>query len=171
MTSPARSISTVSPTRMSLRRISSSLWRLTLRIVTPASSTGSSLATGVSVPVLPTWTSIDCTTGGACPAANLKAMAQRGGCMGEPSRHWGRKRGVEGKRGGLGGRRILKKKKKNSLQNGLPLYARARLTEENLSYDLDALDHDTAAGRRLWRQSSGSTSVDVCGRRCSCERG
>src|SRR5438132_1044252 len=66
MTSPARSISTVSPTRMSLRRISSSLWRLTLRMVTPASSTGSSLATGVSVPVLPTWTSIDCTTVGAC---------------------------------------------------------------------------------------------------------
>jgi len=51
---------------------------VTLRIVTPASSTGSSLATGVSVPVLPTWTSMDCTTVVAWRAANLKAIAHRG---------------------------------------------------------------------------------------------
>jgi hypothetical protein len=78
----------VSPTRTSLRRTSSSLWRLTLRIVTPASSTGSSLATGVSVPVLPTFTSIACTTVVAWRAANLKAMAQRGWCAVAPSRRW-----------------------------------------------------------------------------------
>src|SRR5712692_9988093 len=54
MTSPARSMSTVSPTRTSLRWTSSSLCRLTLLTVTPDSSTGSSSAAGVSAPVLPT---------------------------------------------------------------------------------------------------------------------
>ncbi len=54
MTSPARSMRTVSPTRTSFFRISSSLWKLTLLTVTPASSTGSSWAVGVSAPVLPT---------------------------------------------------------------------------------------------------------------------
>ena len=86
MTSPARSMSTVSPTRTSLRRISSSLCRLTLLMTTPASGTGSSLATGVRAPVLPTLTSIALTTVVAWRAANLKAIAQRGWCVVEPSR-------------------------------------------------------------------------------------
>jgi len=71
-------MSTVSPTRTSLRRTSSSLWRLTWRITTPASSTGASLATGVNTPVLPTWTSIARTTVVPWRGANLKATAQRG---------------------------------------------------------------------------------------------
>ena len=55
-------------------------------MTTPASSTGSSLATGVSAPVLPTCTSMDWTTVVAWRAANLKAMAQRGWCVVAPSR-------------------------------------------------------------------------------------
>ncbi len=47
-------------------------------MVTPANSTGSSLATGVSAPVLPTFTSMACTTVVAWRAANLNATAQRG---------------------------------------------------------------------------------------------
>ena len=54
MTSPARSSSTVSPTRMSLRATSSMLCSETLRTVTPPTATGSSSATGVSTPVRPT---------------------------------------------------------------------------------------------------------------------
>jgi hypothetical protein len=71
MTSPARSISTVSPTRMSLRRISSSLCRLTLLMTTPASGTGVSFATGVRAPVFPTFTSIAWITVVAWRAVNL----------------------------------------------------------------------------------------------------
>ena len=71
---------------MSFRRISSSLCRLTLRIVTPASSTGVSLAVGVSAPVLPTFTSIASITVVAWRAANLNAMAQRGWWVVEPRR-------------------------------------------------------------------------------------
>src|SRR5215470_8013875 len=78
MTSPARSMSTVSPTRTSLRATSSSLCRLTLLTVTPASSTGSRLAAGVRAPVLPTLMEMSTTRVVACRAANLKAMAQRG---------------------------------------------------------------------------------------------
>ena len=79
-------MSTVSPTRTSFRRTSSSLWRLTLRITTPASSTGASFATGVRIPVLPTPTSIASTTVVAWRAANLKAIAQRGWWAVEPRR-------------------------------------------------------------------------------------
>ena len=71
ITSPARSISTVSPTRTSLRRTSSSLCRLTLETVTPASSTGSSWAVGVSAPDLPTLIVIETTRVVAWRAANL----------------------------------------------------------------------------------------------------
>ena len=53
---PAFSTTTTSPTRMSLRSISSALCRLARLTVVPASSTGSSSATGVIAPVLPTWT-------------------------------------------------------------------------------------------------------------------
>ena len=56
MISPAFWITTVSPTRMSLRAISSALCRLARLTVVPASGTGSRSATGVSLPVLPTWT-------------------------------------------------------------------------------------------------------------------
>src|SRR3990172_2456821 len=76
MTSPARSMSTVSPMRTSLRLTSSSLCRLTLLTVTPASSTGSSWAVGVSAPVLPTLIVMPVTRGVAWRGAELKV---RGG--------------------------------------------------------------------------------------------
>ena len=46
---------TVSPTRMSLRAISSSLCSVARDTTTPPTVTGSSSATGVSAPVRPTW--------------------------------------------------------------------------------------------------------------------
>ena len=53
---PALRMTTVSPMRMSLRRISSSLWSVAREIVEPCTKTGSSSATGVSTPVRPTCT-------------------------------------------------------------------------------------------------------------------
>ena len=58
ITSPARRITTVSPICTSLRRTSSSLCKVALVTVTPPTTTGDNLATGVMAPVLPTWTSI-----------------------------------------------------------------------------------------------------------------
>ena len=54
ITSPARSTNTVSPTRTSSRSISSWLCSVACSTVTPPIRTGSSTATGVSVPVRPT---------------------------------------------------------------------------------------------------------------------
>ena len=54
ITSPARRMTTVSPIRTSLRSTSSMLCNVALLTVTPPTKTGSSLATGVSAPVLPT---------------------------------------------------------------------------------------------------------------------
>ena len=53
---PAFSTTTTSPTRTSFRSISSALCRLARLTIVPANSTGSRSATGVIVPVLPTWT-------------------------------------------------------------------------------------------------------------------
>ena len=58
MTSPARRTITVSPMRMSLRAISSSLCSVAFDTTTPPTVTGSSLAAGVSAPVRPTWISM-----------------------------------------------------------------------------------------------------------------
>ena len=58
ITSPALRTMTVSPTRTSLRSTSSSLCSVARATVEPATRTGSSSATGVSLPVRPTATSI-----------------------------------------------------------------------------------------------------------------
>ena len=63
MTSPARCTTTVSPTRTSLRAISSSLCSVAFETTTPPTVTGFSLATGVSAPVRPTWISIASSDG------------------------------------------------------------------------------------------------------------
>ena len=55
MTSPAFWRTTWSPIRMSLRRTSSRLWRVARATVEPATLTGVRWATGVSVPVRPTY--------------------------------------------------------------------------------------------------------------------
>ncbi len=78
MTSPARCTITQSPMRMSLRLISSSLWSVAFCTTTPPTVTGSSLATGVSAPVRPTWMSMSRRIVVACSAGNLCATAQRG---------------------------------------------------------------------------------------------
>ena len=55
---------TVSPTRMSLRAISSSLCSVACCTMTPPTLTGSSTARGVSAPVRPTWISMPQQRGG-----------------------------------------------------------------------------------------------------------
>ena len=54
ITSPARWTITRSPSRMSLRLMSSSLWSVAFETVTPPTCTGSSSAHGLSAPVRPT---------------------------------------------------------------------------------------------------------------------
>ena len=78
MTSPARRTTTVSPGRRSLALISSSLCSVARETVTPARLTGSRMATGVSTPVRPTWTSMRDSTVSASWAGNLSATAKRG---------------------------------------------------------------------------------------------
>ena len=71
MTSPAFSTRTWSPMRMSLRRMSSSLWSVARAIVEPQSRTARSSATGVRTPVRPTCTVIASTTVSARSGAYL----------------------------------------------------------------------------------------------------
>ena len=71
ITSPPFSMRTVSPTRTSLRATSSSLCSVARATVEPARKTGSRLATGVSLPVRPTCTSIERTTVAAWRAGYL----------------------------------------------------------------------------------------------------
>ena len=78
ITSPARCTSTLSPTRTSLRSISSWLCSDALETVTPPTRTGRRRATGVSAPVRPTCTSIASTTVVSCCGGNFTAIAQRG---------------------------------------------------------------------------------------------
>ena len=86
MTSPARRTITVSPMRMSLRAISSSLCSVALETTTPPTVTGSSLAAGVSAPVRPTWISMSSSLVVTSSAGNLCAIAQRGARETKPSR-------------------------------------------------------------------------------------
>ena len=80
MTSPARSIITVSPKSKSFSMIYSWLWMEILETVTPPIATGFNLATGVTAPVLPTWNSTCSKTVVACLALNLNAIAHLGWC-------------------------------------------------------------------------------------------
>ena len=86
MTSPARCTMTVSPSRTSLRAISSSLCRVARETTTPPTVTGSSSATGVKVPMRPTWMRMALSRVRACSAANFWAIAQRGARLTKPSR-------------------------------------------------------------------------------------
>ncbi len=71
MTSPARCRTTRSPMRAPRRAISSRLCRVALVTTTPPTVTGSSRATGVSLPVRPTWMSIASRVVWARSAGNL----------------------------------------------------------------------------------------------------
>ncbi len=64
--------------RTSLRRASSSLCSVALLTVVPPTNTGSSLATGVSLPVRPTWMSMSRSSVICSCAGYLCATAQRG---------------------------------------------------------------------------------------------
>jgi hypothetical protein len=75
---------TVSPTRTSLRALVS-LCSVALVTVTPPTNTGASLATGVSLPVRPTCTSMACTVVSCSCAGYLCATAQRGSRVTKPS--------------------------------------------------------------------------------------
>ena len=86
MTSPAFSMTTVSPSRMSLRAMSSALCSVAIEIVEPATNTGSSTAYGVFAPVRPTFTSIRSSFVCSCCAGNLNAVAHRGNFAVVPSR-------------------------------------------------------------------------------------
>ena len=85
MTSPALWRMTVSPTRMSLRAISSALCRVAFSTTTPPTVTGVRRATGVTAPVRPTCRSMAMSTVRACSAGNFRAMAQRGVRVTKPS--------------------------------------------------------------------------------------
>ena len=71
ITSPARSINTVSPICKPNRPISSMLCKVDRLTVTPPTCTGSSIATGVSVPMRPTCTTMSFTTVCSCRAGYL----------------------------------------------------------------------------------------------------
>ena len=57
-------------------------------IVTPATTTGSSTANGVILPVRPVCTSIDFRSAVRSSGGNLYAIAQRGAWLVDPSRRW-----------------------------------------------------------------------------------
>ena len=76
---------TWSPTRMPLRRISKRLCSVALLTVVPPTKTGSSLATGVSLPVRPTWISMRSSLVTCSCAGYLCATAQRGSRDTKPS--------------------------------------------------------------------------------------
>ena len=78
MISPALLITTLSPMRISLALIKSSLCSVARLITLPLSRTGVSIAVGVSTPVRPTRQSISSSVVSACSGGYLKAMAQRG---------------------------------------------------------------------------------------------
>ena len=61
----------MSPIRMSLRRTSSRLWSVARATVEPATFAGRRCATGVSVPVRPTYGTMSSTTVSTCSGGNL----------------------------------------------------------------------------------------------------
>ena len=86
ITSPARWTITRSPSRMSLRLMSSSLCSVAVETVTPPTWTGSSSAHGFRAPVRPTRTWIRLRVVIAVDGAHLNARAQRGRSCSAPSR-------------------------------------------------------------------------------------
>ena len=85
ITSPARITITSSPSRTSLRRRSSSLWRVASLTVTPDTCTGSSWANGTMWPVRPTFQATRSSVVVAVVGANFQAIAPRGSRPTTPS--------------------------------------------------------------------------------------
>ena len=88
ITSPAFRTMTVSPTRTSLRCTSSKLCSVARATVEPATTTGTSSATGVSAPVRPTCTVMSRRSVVFSSGGNLNAMAQRGARAVNPMARW-----------------------------------------------------------------------------------
>ncbi len=86
MTSPAFSTMTQSPSRMSLRAMSSALCSVAIDTVEPDTKTGSSIANGVTAPVRPTFTSMLLRSVVFCSAGNLNAIAHLGNLLVVPRR-------------------------------------------------------------------------------------
>ena len=78
MTSFERRIHTPAPIRTRFRWMSPQLFSVARRTVAPASSTGSTSATGVTLPVRPTCQLTESSVEVASSASNLYATAQRG---------------------------------------------------------------------------------------------
>mmetsp|Transcript_8937 Transcript_8937/g.36464 ORF Transcript_8937/g.36464 Transcript_8937/m.36464 type:complete len:506 (-) Transcript_8937:288-1805(-) len=78
ITSPARSITTVSPSRTPMRRAWPTLCRVVREMSAPPISTGRTRATGTTWPVRPTATLRFSSTDVACRAGGLSATAHRG---------------------------------------------------------------------------------------------
>ena len=85
ITSPARCTITVSPTRTSLRLMSSSLCSVASFTVAPPMFTGSRTAYGFMLPVRPTLTPMSSSVVVRCVGGNLNAIAQRGSRPTTPS--------------------------------------------------------------------------------------
>ena len=75
----------LSPSRMSLRAMSSALCSVAIETVVPPTKIGSSTANGVTAPVRPTLTAISFSSVVFCSAGNLNATAQRGNLLVVPS--------------------------------------------------------------------------------------
>ena len=86
ITSPARRTMTSSPTRRSLRAMSSSLWSVASFTVTPPTWTGSRTANGWRSPNLPTFHAMSSSSVTAVVGGNFHAIAQRGSRPTTPSR-------------------------------------------------------------------------------------
>ena len=86
MTSPARRTRIQSPSRMSLRRISSSLCSVARETIAPERRTGSKSTTGVRIPVRPTDAQIRRMRVASSCGGYLNATAQRGNFDAAPSR-------------------------------------------------------------------------------------
>ena len=85
ITSPAFSMITSSPGRMSLRMMSSGLCSVAIEMVEPATTVGSSIANGVAAPVRPMLISMRAASRPSAPPGNLNAVAQRGNFEVKPS--------------------------------------------------------------------------------------
>ena len=85
MISPALRTTIVSPLWSANSRSRSALWRVALLTLVPARGTGSNSATGVTLPVRPTWATRRSSLLGASSAAYFRAMAQRGAFWVKPA--------------------------------------------------------------------------------------
>ncbi len=86
ITSPRLTTLTLSPTIIPRRSTSPLLWSVVFSTVTPETTTGATLDTGVTFPVLPVCQNTSISTVDASSGGNFHAKAQRGWCAVSPRR-------------------------------------------------------------------------------------